>query len=83
MITKILYRTIRLDGGVSVTPNKPTDENYTETYRLMADDGMILTDGVNKYTCIDTDEPNVFKEMPETVVEEYAAAGKILMGVSE
>ena len=64
MITKTLYRVQREDGGIDVTPNKPTDNTpYTETYRLIADEGMDITDGVNRYGCIDTDEPSKYYEI--------------------
>lgn len=66
MITKTLYRVTRSDGGVDVTPIKPSHNDYTETYRLIADDGMILTDGENTCTCIDTDYPENYTEIAET-----------------
>ena len=84
MITKILYRVTRSDGGINVTPNKPTDGTYTETYRLIADEGMVLTDGENTFVCIDTDYPDNYTEkLMEFTDDEYAEAGKILLGVSE
>ena len=82
MITKTLYRVNRSDGGVSVTPNKPTEGTYTETYRLIADEGKVLSDGVNTFLCIDTDEPSKYTEISENE-DEYSEAGKILLGVSE
>lgn len=85
MITKTLYRVKRTDGGIDVTPNKPTDKEYVETYRLIAEDGMVLTDGVITCGCVDTDEPSKFTEItePSDPYDEYAEAGKILLGVSE
>lgn len=83
MITKTLYRVTRSDGGVSVTPTKPNHDSFTETYRVIADDGMILTDGENTYTCVDTDKPNKYTEISESSDSDYAEAGKILLGVSE
>lgn len=65
MITKTLYRVTRSDGGVDVTPNKPTDGVYEETYRLIAEEGMMITDGENYYCCIDTDNPNGYTEIAE------------------
>lgn len=82
MEKRILYRVTRADGGVDVTPNKPTEQPYTETYRLIADEGKVLTDGENTFVCIDTDYPENYTETTETT-DEYAEAGKILMGVSE
>lgn len=83
MEIKTLYRVTRTDGGIDVTPNKPNHDNYTETFRLIADEGMVLTDGENTYTCVDTDEPSKYTEIAETEDGEYAEAGKILLGVSE
>lgn len=82
MEVKTLYRVIK-DGKTTVTPIKPTDGDYTETYRVIADEGMILTDGLNEYGCIDTDEPSKYTEIAETADSEYAEVGKILMGVVE
>ena len=66
MIVKTLYRVQRADGGIDVTPNKPDGQPYTETYRLIADDGKVLTDGVNEFICIDTDYPNLYSEVEAT-----------------
>lgn len=82
MEKRTLYRINRSDGGVSITPNKPTDGTYTETYRLIADEGKVLTDGTNTCDCIDTDFPQNYTEISENE-DEYSEAGKILMGVSE
>lgn len=57
-----LYRFIRPEGGVTVSPVKP-DGEYTELYRLVADEGMVLTDGENFTTCTDTDNPDVWSEI--------------------
>ena len=83
MVTKTLYRVTRSDGGIDVTPNKPADGTYTESYRLIADEGMVLADGTSTYVCIDTDEPNKYTEILDATDEDYAEAGKILLGVSE
>lgn len=65
-----LYRVVHSDGVVTVTPQKPSDGEYSETYRLIADDGMILTDGENTYCCIDTDFPqNYIEETDVSYVE--------------
>ena len=53
MQINILYKTIRSDGGITVSPNK-SNEKYTEMYRIIADDGKFITfDGTNTFTCID------------------------------
>lgn len=55
MQTIILYKFKRADGGTTVSTSKP-DGDYTEMYRLVADEGKALTkDGVDLYPCVDTD----------------------------
>lgn len=63
MIIKTLYRVERADGGVDVSPNKPTDGEYTETYRLIADEGMELVKGDVRTICIDTDTVDGWEEV--------------------
>lgn len=63
-----LYRFTRPDGGVTVSPVKPEGE-YTEMFRLMADEGMVLTDGVITTACTDTNNVEVWTEI-EFVEEE-------------
>lgn len=88
MQTIKLYRFIRPDGGVTVSAVKP-DTDYTELTRLVADDGMVLTDGVNSIACTDTADPDKWQEVPDlgvdemTEVEQKAAAYDIITGVSE
>ena len=60
-----LYRYIRPNGGVTVSTVKP-DAEYTELTRLVADEGYILTDGVNYTSCIDTDYPDTWAEVVDT-----------------
>lgn len=48
-----LYKYARADGGMTVSPNKP-DVEYTEMYRLIADEGKVLTDGKTRTACTDT-----------------------------
>ena len=60
----ILYRYNRPDGGVTVSPVKP-DGEYSELFRLVADVGMVLTDGVNITNCTDTAEPEKWQEVAD------------------
>lgn len=78
-----IYRYIRPDGGVSISPVKP-DTEYTERTRLVADEGCTITDGVTVTTCVDTDEPDRWTEIAdadETAAK--AAAYDILIGEVE
>ena len=77
-----LYRYARPDGGVSVSPVNP-DGEYTELFRLVADEGMILTDGTTRTNCIDTDTQDAWQEVKaeetdadpdEATVADYQAA---------
>lgn len=82
-----LYRYTRPDGGVTVSPVQP-DGEYTVLYRLVADEGKVLTDCTDVCGCIDTDKPDKWTEIAETDMdmtetEEKAAAYDILMGVTE
>lgn len=88
MQTIPLYRYIRTDGGVTVSTIKPNTE-YTELSRLVADEGMVLTDGENVTSCTDTADHSLWSEVEdtenavETITEQKAKAYDILTGVSE
>lgn len=83
-----LYRYTRPDGGVTVSTVK-SDTEYTELFRLVADEGMALTDGNITTFCTDTADPSAWSEVEDTetpqeaVVQEKARAYDILTGVSE
>ena len=68
-----LYRYTREDGGVTVTPSRPKIAGYTIKYRLIADEGMTLTNGEIVAPCIDVDSVDGWSEIAdetEEVVEE-------------
>lgn len=68
-----LYRYIREDGGVTVSTNIP-DCEYTEKYRLVADEEKMLTlDGENLYSCVDTDSTEGWYEV--NAPKEYLREG--------
>lgn len=69
MQTILLYRYTRRDGGVSVSPAKP-DGEYTELYRLVADEGMMLTDGETYTACADTATPERWTEVSDPEAED-------------
>ena len=83
-----LYRYTRPDGGTTDSTVKP-DAEYTELFRLVADEGMALTDGNTTTSCTDTTDPSAWSEVEDTetpeesVVQEKARAYDILVGVSE
>lgn len=49
-----LYKYIRDDGGVTVSPVKP-DIEYTEMFRLIADENKELVNGDVRTPCIDVE----------------------------
>lgn len=63
MQTITLYRYTRPDGGVSTSPVKPDAADYTIKYRLIADEGMAITDGDIITMCVDTDTVNEWTEI--------------------
>ena len=70
-----LYRFIRPDGGVTVSPVKPNSE-YTEMFCLVADEGYVLTNGVTTTPCCDTDNAEAWAEV---VMGNTTYGGKIMM----
>ena len=60
-----LYRFIRPEGGVTVSPVMPEGE-YTEMVRLVADENKLLTkDGENLTSCVDTETSEGWYEVEE------------------
>lgn len=72
MEIRTLYRYEREEGKITVSPNKP-DTEYTECYRLIADEGKILTNGETETSCIDVNTPEGWIEIdaPIEELEEY------------
>ena len=73
-----LYKYTREDGGTTVSPVKPEGE-YTEMYRLVADEGKVLTNGETVATCVDTDTPEEWTEIddPEPEPDETATYAEL------
>ncbi len=64
MQVKTLYKTIRADDGVTVSPNKPESGEYTEMYRLIADEGKLLTvNGSDTTPCVDVESAEGWYEV--------------------
>ena len=66
MKIETLYRYKRNTGKITVSPKMPENKPYTEVYRLIADDGMILTNGEIQTPCIDVDSTDGWTEITET-----------------
>lgn len=74
-----LYRYNRQSGGVTVSTEKP-DGEYTECFRVVADIGMVLTDGKTFTFCIDTDDPSAWVEVEDPEAEATAADYQASLG---
>jgi hypothetical protein len=57
-----LYRYIREGGGTTVSTAQP-DCEYTTLFRLVADEGMLLTNGTITTSCVDTHDTSVWSEI--------------------
>lgn len=55
---------------VTLNQDSSLGELIGTSNRLVADQGMILTDGINQTSCIDTDDPSKWTEIPEPIPEE-------------
>lgn len=65
-----LYKYQREGGGVTVSPIKP-DCEYTELFRIIADEGKILTkDFQNLTLCADVETPDGWYELDAPVEKE-------------
>ena len=65
MEIKALYRYERENGCVTVSPVKP-DVEYTEMYRLIADEGKILVNGDIQTPCTDVESTEGWIEINES-----------------
>ena len=65
-----LYKYKRRGGGITVSPTKPSVK-HTEMYRLVADEGKILTNGETFTICVDTNDVDSWTEIDnaEKVIE--------------
>ena len=64
MQTITLYRYTRSDGGVTVSPQQPDEGTaYELRYRLIADEGLSLTNGEVFTQCTDTATPDEWQEV--------------------
>lgn len=60
-----LYRYTRTDGGVTTSPVQPEGVAYDIICRLIADEGMMLTDGEAVTHCVDVEEPDGWDEIED------------------
>ena len=48
-----LYKYKRASGGITVSPIKPENTEYTNMVRIIADEGKLLTNGERQTPCAD------------------------------
>lgn len=76
MTTKTLYIYERINSKgkkkttYSLTENPALGTLVGTAYRLIADAGKVLTDGITMTYCIDTDAPSAWTEIDEPTPEE-------------
>lgn len=85
-----IYKFIREGGGVTVSPIKPENTEYTEMQRLIADEGKILTNGEKQTSCADVESVDGWEEIdapkpdiPEIYDPENATEQDYLNALSE
>ena len=67
-----LYKYERVGGGITVSPLKP-DSEYTEMYRLVADEDKILQNGETIVSCIDVENTDNWIEIDNLDTKEGGA----------
>lgn len=55
-----LYKYHRADGGVTVSPINPYPKTFNPMYRIVADEGKVLTNGIVETTCKDIETDDLF-----------------------
>ena len=63
-----LYKYERADGGVTVSPINPYPKTFRPMYRIVADEGKVLTNGIIETTCADIETDDFFnwREVEDT-----------------
>lgn len=79
MQTIVLYRYARTGGGITVSPEQPDEGTaYELRYRLIADEGLSLTNGEVFTPCTDTATSDEWQEVADEISD--TAALNILLG---
>lgn len=64
-----LYKYENEDGSISISPELKEGASLPYKYRLIADEGKVLTDGENTFYCIDTDNVSKYSEIDKSTDE--------------
>ena len=78
-----LYKYIRKSGGVTVSPIKPENTEYTDMFRIVADEGKILTNGEIFTPCTDVGSVEGWEEIDDTENSEQATEQDYLDALQE
>lgn len=65
-----LYKYNRTDNKTTVSPIKP-DCEYTEMYRLIAEEGGAITDGFIICGCVDTEDTSSWRDATAEELMKY------------
>lgn len=55
-----LYKYQREGGGVTVSPINPYPKTFHPMYRIVANEGKVLTNGIIETTCADIESDDIF-----------------------
>lgn len=70
MQIKPLYKYKRPDGGITVSPTKPEGIEFSEEFRLIADEGkLLIKDREHTTPCIDVDITDGWYEIDDPEFE--------------
>lgn len=71
MKTIPLYKYIREGGGVTVSPIKPENSEYIKMFRIVADEGKILTNGKKQTYGADVESIDGWEEIDAPKTETF------------
>ena len=71
------------EGGATVVSPRDPGVAYEPMYRLIAEEGKEITDGTTVTTCIDVESTEGWRDYEPDTPDDYATAGKILLGEEE
>ena len=70
MQIKPLYKYKRPDGGITVSPIKPEGIEFSEEFRLIADEGkLLIKDGEKTTPCVDVESSEGWYEVDDLEYE--------------
>lgn len=67
-----LWKTVRQNGGITVSP---VSGDYSDSVRLIANEGMLLTDGNVMTPCVDVKDTSGWAEIDAPEEDQFAEYG--------